>query len=57
MSALDLILVAAVVAGAAAFLLWQIGGRKKKPACHPPQPEVVVGPALKGALDRRRKRI
>lgn len=35
MSTLDLVLALVVVAAAAGFLVWQLGLRRRAPACHP----------------------
>jgi hypothetical protein len=64
MNALDLSLVLVAVAGAASFLVWQVGLRRSKPpACHPGKPakttpgtDVVLGGALARGLDAARKR-
>jgi len=58
---LDLLLVVVAVVGAAGYLVWSLGLRSKKPACHPvidegPSANVVVGGALQKGLDRARTR-
>ncbi len=52
MIALDVVLVAAVVGGALAYLLWRMRGVRAAPACHPwrrpaaADNNVIVGAAL-----------
>jgi len=64
--ALDVVLVACVVASAAAFLAWRLLGHGPPPACHQTAPpssrgagpggDVVVGASLQRGLDRARAR-
>lgn len=64
MDALDFSLVLLVVAAAAAFLVWQLGLRRRKPACHPTTSgdadsgggDVVLGASLARGLDAAERR-
>lgn len=63
--ALDLVLVACVIASAAAFLAWRMLGHGAPPACHQTAPpasrgspgdDVILGASLQRGLDRARAR-